>query len=295
MEKNSDVAFIFKRSFLGFFWGVIFMPLFIAYFWIKSLSPEESAAYNIGVENPYLMGGIFFYVIVIAVYAFITAHIKSTERVIRLMSDKDGNKMMPAQSLMVSKKIFKNSIKFEFIQFMKYYSLMVVIYVVAFGNVLRVFFNFLDETATLSETGTAFAIGGVVILVGYIYTHYFLAAKTRFLWFIYMSHFGEGFSSSAIFDEVKKLNSVDKGDDKVAMFGYLKRDMAADISSFTTSSTIDAVAPKGLGSDIAKGYARGMAIDAVEYSKMKLNYAQFKDAYSKVYGKNPELSPQLFK
>lgn len=294
-SKNSDIAFIFKQSFINLFWGIIFIPLFITAFWFKFTPPEKLDAYGMNLDNLYIRTGIAFYIILVAIYAFINTHIKNTETVIRLMSEKDGNKITSAQSSMISKKIFSNSIKFEFIQFLKYYFFAVLIYIVVFGNVLRVFFNFLDETATVKEAGIAFAIGGATILLGYIYTHYFLAAKTRFIWFTYMSHYGENFSSSALFDEVKKLNNIDKSDDRVAIVGYFKRDMAVDGSSLVTSSTIAGMVPKGLGSDVANGYVRGIAVDASEYSKMKLNYRQYKKAYNTVYGKNPQLSSHLFR
>ncbi len=293
-QKNLEIAFIFKRSFLGFFWVIVFLPLFIAYFWFKSASPETLAAYGIGVENPYVIGCIIIYGIIGAVYAFITGHTKYIERVIRLMSDKNGEKMMPKQSLLLSRKIFKETVKFRLSLFFKYYSVIALVYVVtlfyAMGTLHRFVFS---DTVPSSQAAIAFVIAGIVVLFGWMFTHFFLAAKTRFIWFTYMTHYGDAVSNTVLFDEVKKLNNVDSKDDRGAIVGYIKRDMSADVGSFATSSTVDAVASKGLGSDVIKGYARGMAIDAAEYSKIKLNYSQYKEAYNKVYGKNPELSSKL--
>lgn len=293
-QKNSEVAFIFKRSFLGFFWVIVFLPLLIAYFWFRSASPEKLAAYNIGVENPFIIGGVIIYGIIGIIYSFITGHTKYIERVIRLMSDKNGEKMMPKQSLLLSRKIFKQTAKFKLALFFKYYSIVALVYAVtlfyAIGTLIRFAFS---DTVLASQAGIAFAVAGVVVLIGWIYTHFFLAAKTRFIWFTYMSNYGNDLPNTSLFDEVKKLNGVDSKDDRSAMVGYLKRDMAADAGSFATSSTVNVVTPKELGSDVVKGYARGMVVDAAEYSKIKLNYSQYKEVYSKVYGKKPELSSKL--
>lgn len=294
-NNNSEIAFIFKRSFLGFFWVIVFLPLFIAYFWFKSTSPETLAIlYGVSVENPYIIGGIIFYAIIGAIYAFITGHTKYTERVIRLMSEKNGTKMMPKQSLFLSKKIFKDSVRFRLSLFFKYYWIISVIYIAALCFAIGTLYQFaFKETVSISQTGIVFAITGLVVLIGWVFTHFILAAKTRFIWFTYMSHFGEPISNKELFDEVKKLNAVDSKDDRTAMLGYLKRDMTADAGSVVTSSAVDVVIPKGLGSDVAKGYARGMAVDAAEYSKIKLNFAQYKEAYNKLYGKEPELGRGL--
>lgn len=293
-QKNSEVAFIFKRSFLGFFWLIVFLPLFIAYFWFKSLSPETLASYGIGVENPYMIGSIIVYGIIGAIYAFITRHTKYMERVIRLMSDKNGEKMIPKQSLLLSKKIFKETVKFKLVLFLKYYLIISLIYAGTLCYAVGTLYVFTFKgTFPVSHVYIAFAFVALVILIMWIYTHFFLAAKTRFVWFTYMSHYGADISNTALFDEVKELNSINLKDEKSAMVGYLKRDIAADVGSFAISSTVDTVASKGLGSDVSKGYARGMAIDAAEYSKIKLNFSQYKEVYNKVYGKNPELSPKL--
>lgn len=292
--KNSEIAFIFKRSFLGFFWIVVFIPLFVAYFWFKSASLETLAAHNIGVDNPYVMGGIIFYGILGAIYAFITNHTKFIERIIRLMSDKDGNKILPEQSLYISKKIFNNTVKFKFFIFFKYYLVISIIYVVTFCYAVGALYQFaFTDNIPVSQPSIAFIITGLVVLFGWIYVHFFLAAKTRFVWFIYMSHYGDAVSNEMLFDEVKKFNDFDSKDDTAAMVGYLKRDMSADASSFVTSSAVDAVSSKGLGSDVVKGYARGMAVDVAEYSKIKLNFSQYEQAYTMLYGKKPELSVKL--
>ena len=294
MDKNSETAFIFKRSFLGFFWAIVFLPLFIAYFWFKSASPETLASYGIGVENPYIIGAIIFYGFIGGVYAFITGHTKYIERVIRLMSEKNEVKMMPKQSLLLSKKIFKDTVRFRLSLFLKYYWLISTVYILTLCFAIGTLYQFaFKETVTISQTGIVFAVSGLVVLIGWIFTHFILSAKTRFIWFTYMSHFGENISNDQLFDEIKKLNAVDSKDDRIAMLGYLKRDMVADAGSVVTSSAVDVVIPKGLGSDIAKGYARGMAIDAAEYSKIKLNFTQYKEVYNKLYGKNPELSKNL--
>jgi hypothetical protein len=291
MKKDLETAFIFRRSFLGFLWGVvIFAPLFVAGYWFKSASSETLDTYGVGIENPYVIGGIAFYMLVGAAYTFVTSHLKHMERVIRLMSEKDNDKMLPAQSLRISKKIFKDSVGFGLIQFLKYYSVIVVVYLLVSGNVLRTLFNYLDDTGDIPEAAVAFVIAGLTLLLGHIYTRYFLAAQIRFVWFVYASRFGEGLSRSALFDEVERLNSVNKGDGLAATAGYLKRDMAVDVASLAASFSVNS---EGVGSDVAKGYARGMAIDATEYSKMRLNYRQYKDAYTKLYSKSPELSPKL--
>lgn len=253
MEKNSEVAFIFKRSFLGFFWIVIFLPLFIAYFWFKSASPEALASYNIGVENPYIIGGIIIYGIIGAIYAFITRHTKYIERVICLMSDKNGEKMISERSLLLSRKIFKETAKFKLALFLKYYSIIALVYLVTFCYTIATLYRFaLGDIVSVSQVGMVFAVAGAVVLIGWIYTHFFLAAKTRFIWFTYMSHYGNPISNASLFDEVKKLHDVDSNDDRSAMVGYLKRDMAADVGSFATSSTIDAAAPGGLVRTLSK-------------------------------------------
>ena len=288
MQQNSDVAFIFKRSFLGFFWGIIFLPLFVGYFFLKVVSPDALAAHNIGVGNPYVMGGIIFYMIITALYSFVVGHVKHMEQVIRLMSDIKEKKMLSAQSLLLSKKIFKDSVKFKIALFLKYYWFVSVVYLFVFVGALYQFVY-----APFYQKVVALVFAGVVALIGWMYVHFFLAAKTRFGYFIFLSHFGELLPTHELFNEMKKLSVADSNDDGIAMMGYLKRDTAVDLGSVVTSSTVDSFGSRGLGSDIAKGYARGVAFDASEYSKLELDYNQYKTVYNKVYGKNPELNPGL--
>jgi hypothetical protein len=298
-KGNSEVAFIFKRSFLGTFWGVIFIPLFVAYFLIKSAPAETLAAHNINAENPYVLGVVAIYLIIGAIYSFITYHVKYTERIIRLMSETGSTIMMPAQSLLLSKKIFKESAKFRFEMLLRYYWPVTLAYIIAFclaiGTLLLFAANLFaeKEIVSMTQTGYAFILAGFVALVGWIYMHFFLAAKTRFMWFIYASRFGQYISNSELFDEVKKMDSADKKDEKAAIVGYFKRDSLADAGSVAIGSAANAVLPKGLGSDVIRGYAGGMIHDVAEYSKMELNYGQYKETYKKIYGKDPQLSPKL--
>lgn len=293
-QKNSDIPFIFKRSFIGAFWGVVFVPLFVAYFLFKSAPTETLIAHNFDLENPSVISGLVFYGVIAVIYSFIISHIKYTERIIRLMSDREGSKMASTQSLLLSKKIFKDSVRFRVALFFKYYWHISLIYIFTFYFSVGTLYQFaFSDKMSISQAGITLAIAGSIALIGGIYVHFILAAKTRFVWFVYMSHFGELILNKELFNEVRKLNNVDSGDDKVAMAGYLKRDMSADISSVVTDSAIASVVPKSLGADITRGYARGMIVDIAEYSKMELNFSQYRDAYSKLYGKNPELSQKL--
>jgi len=296
--NKSDISFIFKRGFLGFFWGIIFIPLFIAYFWLKSSSPKELAIENIGVENPYIIGLVIFYGIVGAIYSFVISQIKKTETVIRLMSTDD---IKPKDSLILSKKIFKESYKFSFVIFVKYYLIMwiFILCILAYdiGLLSNLASNIFDFTYANNSQPTyiiySLVITALIVFTSWIYTHFFLSAKIRFFWFTYINHYGENLTAKQLLTEVAKLNKADPNDDKEAMLGYFKRDSALDAGSAVTSAAVNFVAPKSLGSDIVKGYARGVYTDANEYSKMQLNYTQYKKAYLKTFGKNPEISKKL--
>jgi len=278
-KNNSDIAFIFKRSFLGFFWFIFFIPLFAVYF----LKPASSD--NVMV----IIWFVIFYGIIAAIYSFIVSHTKLIESAIRLMSSKDNYKISTQQSLFLSKKIFKDSIKFRWGLFLKYYWLISLIYFVVFtGAIYEYAFS-----PSLLQKGIALAALGVVVLFSWAYVHFFLAAKTRFALFIYISHFGEHLSNNDLFSEMEKLNAIDLKSNKDAMKGYFKRDKAVDIGSIKLYSNLDTFSSKELGSDITKGYSRWVMYNASEYSKMKLNYNQYQIVYKKVYGKDPELSQNL--
>lgn len=294
MEKNSDVFFIFKRTFLGVFAFVIFSPLIATYLWLDSLPSEVISSYDLSFKNKYVITAIIFYAVICIIYTFTTRHIKFTERIIRLMSEKDGTKMSPKRSMLLSKKIFRTTVKFSLIVFIRYYWLISIVFISAFYVVFSTLFKFaFYETVILSQVYMAFIIWGLVILLGWIYMHFFLAAKTRFVWFTFMTHFGENISNQVIFKEVKILNDANKKDDKEAILGYLKKEMLADGLSISATSAIESVSSDSFARDVARGYARGLSLDNADHSKIKLNFEQYKVAYNMINSKKPELNPNL--
>lgn len=296
-KGSSNVPFILKRSFLGSSIGVIiFAPLFAIYIIVKFFPNTGSNLFSMDINSagggpvvPPILWIIFLYMLIAAVYFFIVNHLQFIERIIRLYLN---TAFQDSQTLQIAKKIFKNSLRFELSLFFRYYCVPFVLALVALGFGLSAILSFaFNESQDVATAFYKLAVVPVAIMIIYLYMHYYLSTRLRYIWFAYLNNYGDSNFIAKAFTEMKSLNSISGGKAFRKILGTeIKNDMLADAVGFGTGTAISKLPVGGnlgnLGKEVLGGYVGGVVRDTASYSTLETKFNLYRESYSKFFNKD---------
>ena len=296
-NHRSNTSFIFKRSFLGISWGVIiFAPLFVFYAYIKIYSN------TINLSDPSTAIRILIFLavygLIAGIYSIVISHLQTLERLIRLYTNAEKSDL---ETMEIAKKVFRNSLKFSLLIFIKYYAIPLGAFLASLGYTALGMFRFIyDDTQKMSHAMYAIGVLVIIGILDWIYIHYYLTSKLRFAWFSYLNNYGNNDSLGKSFKEMRDLNNVSG---KSSLFRSLKTQIKNDIGTdaaklgiSTLAQNIQPVSVLGRElKDISRGYAANVTGDMFSYRTLKAQYNLYREAYKLTYGKDFVENPNLLK
>lgn len=156
-----------------------------------------------------LFGGAnFFYIFILwlvfsVIYIVIIRIIFHTEKIIWVNSYFDGKNIESRTSWHIAKKLFWPSAWLWIQLFIRFLLLPLLIIFILYSleeNILSLI--------SKNLAGIIYFTGSLIILV---YVYYYVRIKLRYIWFLFIDLYGaDGFSYKRLFQEMKKLNAVNK-------------------------------------------------------------------------------------
>jgi uncharacterized membrane protein len=294
-KNSSNLPFIFRQSFLGSTLGaIIFLPLLVGYIYVKFFNHLDLSDLKTQFNVMIFIG---IYAVIAAIYSFVISQLQLMERVISLYTSKDNVDSSPV----IAKKILWDSIKFKLKIFLKYYSLAIIISLAVFGYGFSVVYNFAfaDGDQNMTTAALKLIIVPVVFLFDWVYYHYFISAKLRYLWFSYINNYGEIDSIQKTFEEMNDLNTVSKGEMfKKALLTQIKNDSSVDVIRLgigNSSNSIKTSNPLGeVTKDIAGGYSIGVTSDVAANNTLGTYFDLYKKAYGEFYKKDFIVNSKIY-
>jgi hypothetical protein len=294
-KDTTNIPFILKRSFLGFNWGIIiFLPLLVFGFIALNFPEVFSNANSNTLAELLIFVGI--YALIATIYSLIVTQLQFIERIIRLYT----NNQQSSDTISVAKKIFRNSLSFKLKLFFKYYLIALIIALASFGYSFYVIYNFAFGTVNLEINIAEYHIIAVIVIffLDWIYFHYYISSKLRYVWFSYLNNYGNENSTGEAFNEMNNLNNISGNKTfKKTLFTEDKNDALVDATRFGVGVINSQIkVPNVLSGEakkIASGYVIGVAGDMASYNTLQINFELYKKAYSQFFGKDFVVNEKL--
>ena len=267
---------ILKRVILATWPMMIFLPCFVLS--IMYFQTHKSDA-DITREAPYsavlVIGAIFA-----ILYGAIIRTIFSTEKRIWIDSFFDQKPLTSQQSWRIARKLFFPSIFFRVNLFLRYYA---IVWVVYFGSLTALIVAAVQNIMWPWWLFPLILLGFPIVM--WIYSHYYLQARLRFAWFLFVDTYGmtEG-SFRNIVSELNKLNKISTTDSfKKALVAEIGSDSAVIITNTTIGLILNGIslANSKVGaiiSSVVRVPAEEMASQSADFAKMAANYLLYRKA-----------------
>lgn len=217
-------------------------------------------------------------------YGAIIRIIFSTEKRIWIDSFFDQRPLSPQQSWRIARKLFFPSILFRINLFVRYYAITWIIY---FGSLTALI------VAAVQDIWWPWWLFPLILLgfpiAMWIYSHYYLQARLRFAWFLFIDTYGMpagGFRN--IVSEMNRLNQISTSDSfKKALVAEIGSDSAIVIANTMTRLILNGISlVNGKAGAIISGIVR---VPAEEMASQSANFAQIAATYF-LYRKAKELA-----
>jgi hypothetical protein len=234
--------------------------------------------------------GIFCWAVFAILYGAVIRTIFSMEKRIWIDSFFDGKNLSSSQSWHIATKLFFPSIIFRIKLFIRYYAIVWVLYFVLIAGII------ISATKNLGMPWWTFPI----IILGFpvlmwIYSHYYLQAYLRFVWWLFLDTYGSTNSSfSNIIIEMNKLNDISKGDSfKKALIAEVGSDSITIIANTATESILTGFSAfnekaGAIISSVVKIPAQEMASQSSDFAKLSAIFLLYRKA-RELYGESAQL------
>lgn len=157
--------------------------------------------------------------------------------------------------------------------------------------------NIVTNTDSGGSGLSQFFVAFLVFVIGTgifgFYVFYWLEAKLRYFWFLFLDNYGKAdFSFSNLMKQMKELNEVNKYDAfKKSLLSEMGVDTISEATSFTSSVVFSKIgkwsgSPIGnAGAEIASGYVHALTTELGIYAKLVVSYILYRHSRNYLYNK----------
>ena len=229
------------------------------------------------------------------IYFFVMTHIFSTEKVIWVDACGDGRQLEAAESLRIARKLFWVTLRLKIRLFFQYYFPPLAMYLFLF---IMTIYLIAQKVYLVNVWVGAFVfiVGGPVLIWLY---YLYIEVKLRYVWFVFLDRYSEGMHLGEVFDEMAKLNSINRSDAfRKSLAVAFGSGVLQDAAQLATGSVFSQIGRLGKGAkvagDVASAYSSELIGQTASLVKLAANYVLYQYSREQLYGKSQAVNEHLY-